>query len=109
MAEEIKVDVHDAFFVKDGKFFVQKNLGNKDGVAFVQVDKKEYDERVNALANKLVEESGVSAVQIVAQALRYMDLNSLKKIEKNLIKKRKVRIKKGCVELECGNTIIPIC
>ena len=107
--EELMWDVHDKFFTKGGKYFVQKGVDDKDTIAFVQVNKKEYDERVEALAIKLVKKSGLTPVKVVAQALRYLPLADLNKIEKNLKKKKKVTVEKGCVDLKCGGVEIPIC
>lgn len=110
--DEIKLDIHDKFFTKDGKFYIQKSVGNRDNgdeLAFVQVNRKEYDALIEKLAKELLERSKLSPHLVIAQALRYLSLAELKAIERKLKKKKPVRIAKGCVEIKVGSSTIPIC
>jgi hypothetical protein len=109
--DSFNIDLHDLFATKDGKYYVRKKLEGKndDKTVFVEVDEKEYTTRVNAIAEKLVKKSGITAIEIVAQAIRYLPLKELDKIERNFKKRKPVTIEKGCVELKTGNVVIPIC
>lgn len=106
--EEITLDTHEKFFVKDGKYFIQKDLGTGHRVAFVQVNKKEYDALVKKIAKRLAKASRVTIEEVLEAALREASLKSLKDVEKALNKGKTFKKSKGCLELVSGKTRVLI-
>jgi hypothetical protein len=113
MSEEIKLDLSDRFFEKDGEYFIQsREYKGKDGhkLIFEKVDKKTYDEFLRKLAKKLIKKSGIKIEQVIYEALKYVPKKDLKKIERDINKPKPATVsaKKGCLMLTVGKQEIQI-
>lgn len=107
-------DVQDKVLIKDGiKYRMIEEVGGKDGhvkkVIFEEFDEADFNKRIDALAEYLVNESGLSAKDVLVSVLNGQAVNSIERLEQKMKKHRRVKIKKGCLNLRMGNAEIPIC
>lgn len=99
--------------IMDGrKYRLKEEMTKKDGhcgrVVFTEFDEKKYDADLDSVVEYLLSNSGVTAQDILKDVLRKVSLKELDKIKRQVVKKDKVKIKKGCLSLKLGKTEICI-
>jgi hypothetical protein len=105
--EEFTCNIHEKYFEKDGKFFIQKNWGvRKDNIAFIEVDKKEYYENLHKVAKMIAKATKLTAEEIIFAALKSTDLKTVEEFKNAIKKKKKVVRKNGCIQLEAGGATL---
>jgi len=108
--ENLKVEKIGNFLIIDGQYYIPKRQEFGKGsqkLNFRKVPKKEFD-LVRKLAKKLAK--NISAEQIMVDVLAETPQRVLHNIEKNVFKKKKVKIlqRHGCIDMKIGDDVIPI-
>lgn len=95
--------------IVDGKKYVLKKMRHKDGdvkMFLEPFDEEKYDKMVKEIVGAV--KKAVDPEEIVKQGLANLDMDSVKKVHEQIMKKAKVKAKKGCYEIQVGSQYIPL-
>lgn len=112
LSMKVEINPEENYHQIDGKFYkiskqtVKKKSDHLSRVILVEVDKDEYDKRVESIVDSLAPVLDVR--KVLKNILRDLPLNEIVKIERRLAKKVKIREKMGCLGLIIGNYELPI-
>ena len=108
MADKIYIDSHTKDLVINGKHYRFSNekkpklKGHGGDLVFREVG-PDYEVRIATAANYLAKNSSeLTKELIIKEALRKINPWELAKLEKNISKKKKAKVEKGCVALNVG-------
>jgi len=109
----LRPDVHNRVLIKNGKKFrvIEEIRGADDHikkVVFEEFDEEAHNQRIDKLAEWLVDESGLTVETILKYALKQLALSDLIDLEKKMRRKAKVEVTRGCMGLKIGNFEIEI-
>ena len=113
--ERIVINPHQKYhMIGDKCYKVDKEKWKKDDtldeVVLVEVDKKEYDQRIGTLVDSLIEKVDEKGLlkEVITNALRSLPLKEIVKIERRVEKGKPIKSKEGCVMLAVGDYDIPL-
>ena len=86
---------------------VTKKNGHLDSYVFEEIPAKEWDALLRNLAGRLVRKSGLTAEEVVKNALGYMSLDDIRKLDRES-RTEKVTIGRGCLYLKVGKREVGI-